>query len=190
MEAKLGNIMRTCELKKHGFYYKRIKQMLDSGEIEQVRRGFYRLQDEMSLSDVPVLQKLFPDGVICMESALDFYGYTDRVPSEWHLAVDSRSARARFKIDFPIVKPHFIKTDRYNVGITDAEIDGTRIKIYDKERTICDILLHRNKIDAEVFNTAIKRYAADNGKNIHNLIKYSQILHVEKKVREVLGIWL
>lgn len=184
------NILRTCELKQRGFYYKKIKVLLKSGEIEQVRRGFYKFTDEESFSDVPVIKKLFPDGVICMESALDFYGYTDRVPSAWHLAVDSRSARARFKIDYPIVKPHFVKSDRYSAGITEAEIDGTLIKIYDKERTICDILLHRNKVDAEVFNTAIKRYAADSGKVIPNLVKYSTILHIEKKVREVLGIWL
>ena len=127
--------------------------MLDNGEIEQVKRGFYRFQDEMSFSDVPVLKALFPGGVICMESALDFYGYGDRIPSVWHLAVDSRSARARFKIDYPKVQPHFIRSDRYAAGISTAKIDGTIIKIYNKERTICDILLHRNKIDAEVFNT-------------------------------------
>ena len=184
------NILRTCELKERGFYYNKIKSILESGEIEQVRRGFYRLTDEMSFSDVPVIKKLFPDGVICMESALDYYGYTDRVPECWHLAVDSRSARVRFNIDYPIVKPHFIKTERYTIGITEAIIDGTTIKIYDKDRTICDILFHRNKIDAEVFNIAIKRYAADREKMIPNLIKYSKILHIEKKVREVLGIWL
>lgn len=184
------NILRTSELKERGFYYKKIKALINSGEIEQVRRGFYRFTDGMSFSDVPVIKKLFPDGIICMESALDYYGYTDRVPGVWHLAVDSRSARARFKIDYPIVKPHFVRADRYSAGITEAKIDGSMIKIYDKERTICDILLHRNKVDAEVFNTAIKRYTADKGKVIPNLIKYSKILHIEKKVREVLGVWL
>ncbi len=55
---------------------------------------------------------------------------------------------------------------------------------------MCDLLLHRNKVDGEVFNTAIQRYIKDPEKTIARLMQYAKILHVEKKVREVLGIWL
>ena len=185
-----GGLMRTAELKKEGFYYKKIQRLLEEGEIEQVRRGYYQYSGEDSFSDIPTITTLFPDGVICMESALDYYGYTDRTPSAWHLAVDNKSTRTRFYIDYPIVKPHFIRSDRYMVGIEEAEIDGKPVKIYDRERTICDLLLHRNKVDGEVFNVAIQRYVQDPKKVEARLMKYAKLLHVEKKVREVLGVWL
>lgn len=187
---KYGGLMRTSELKNEGYYYKKIKKLLDDGVIEQVRRGYYQYSDMDSFSDIPTLVTLFPDGVLCMESALDYYGYTDRTPKAWHLAVDSKSTRTRFYIDYPIIKPHFIRSDRYCVGIENAEIDGKTIKIYDRERTICDLLLHRNKIDSEVFNTAIQRYLRDPNKKEARLMKYAQLLHVEKKLKEVLGVWL
>ena len=187
---KYGGIMSTAELKEEGFYYKKIQNALEEGEIEQVRRGYYQYLGEHSFSDIPVITRLFPDGVICMESALDFYGYTDRTPSAWHLAVDNKSTRTRFYIDYPIIKPHFIKRERYNVGIEEAEIDGKLVKIYNRERTICDLLLHRNKVDGEVFNTAIQRYIQDSDKVTARLMKYAKQLQVEKKVREVLGVWL
>lgn len=187
---KHGGLMRTSELKEEGYYYKKIQKLIENGEIEQVRRGYYRYLGEDSFSDIPIITTLFPDGVICMESALDYYGYTDRTPAAWHLAVDNKSARTRFYIDYPIVKPHFIHSGRYQAGIEEAEIDGIPVKIYDRERTICDLFLHRNKVDGEVFNIAIQRYIRDPKKIEARLMKYAKLLHVEKKVREVLGVWL
>ena len=190
MFERHGGIMRTSELKAAGFYYKRIQKLLSDGQIDQIRRGYYQYVDDDSFSDIPVITALFPDGVICMESALDYYGYTDRTPSAWHLAVDSKSTRTRFYIDYPIVKPHFIQSDRYPIGLVEEAIDGNSVKIYDRERTICDILLHKNKVDSEVFNMAIRRYVQDPKKKEANLVKYAEVFHVEKKVREVLGVWL
>lgn len=188
--AKYGGVMRTSQLNQEGFYYKKIKGLLANHQIEQIRRGYYQYVGDSSFSDIPTIAALFPDGVLCMDSALDYYGYTDRTPSAWHIAVDNASTRTRFYIDYPIVKPHFIQKDRYLIGITEVEMDGQSIKIYDRDRTMCDMLLHRNKIDGEVFNTAVQRYVRDPEKSIARLMQYAKALHVEKKVQEVLGIWL
>ena len=187
---RYGGVMKTAELNEEGFYYKKIRRLLDEGEIEQVRRGYYQVAGEDSISDIPTITTLFPDAVICMESALDYYGYTDRVPSAWHLAVDYKSTRTRFNIDYPAVKPHFIRSDRFQIGIEEGIIDGRTVKVYDRERTICDLLLHRIKVDAEVFNTAIQRYVRDPERKEARLMQYAKLLHVEKKVKEVLGVWL
>jgi hypothetical protein len=88
------------------------------------------------------------------------------------------------------VKPHFIKEDRYVLGIDNVEIDHTMVKVYDRDKTVCDLLLHKNKVDGEVFSTAIQRYIRDPQKNTARLMRYAKMLHVEKKVREVLGVWL
>lgn len=104
------------------------KSHIESGKIERVRQGYYQYVGEDSFSDIPVIASLFPDAVICMESALDYYGYTDRTPAAWHLAVKSTSARNRFRIDYPCVRPHFVQEKRYPLGITTAVIDGTKLK--------------------------------------------------------------
>lgn len=187
---KYNGVMSTRQLIEEGVYYKKIQEMLDTNQIEQIKRGYYQYAGDYSFSDIPVLTALFPDGVLCMDSALDYYGYTDRTPSAWHIAVDRSSTRTRFYIDYPIVKPHFIKKERYQIGITEGIIDGHKIKIYDRDRTICDILIHRNKLDSEVFNTAIQRYIKDTERSTAKLMKYAAELNVEKKVQEVIGIWL
>ena len=62
-----------------------------------------------------------------------------------------------------------------------GKIDGKPVKIYDRERTICDLLLHRNKVDGEVFNVAIQRYVQYPKKVEARLMKYAKLLHVEKR---------
>ena len=183
-------VLRTTDLNSAGCYYSNIQEMLNNNEIEQIRRGYYRIVDSYIYSDVPVLKALFPDTVICLESALFQYDYIDRTPSAWHLAVKDTSARARFKIDYMKVKPHFVTLSRFNIGIAIMQIDGFDIQIYDKDRTMCDVLSHKNKLDAETFSQACQSYVKDKRHNIPTLVKYSKILHVENKVREVLGPWL
>lgn len=185
-----NGILRTKQLTSNGIYYKKIQTLLNRGEIIQPMRGYYQMSSHLNYSDVPLLVAMFPDAVLCMESALSHYGYTECTPSEWQLAVVSNTNRTRFNIDYPFVRPHFIEQNKFSIGITETVIDDCKIKIYDKERTICDILLHKNKIDAEIYNYAIKSYLKDEKKNIPRLMEYSVKLRVEKKVREVVGIWL
>ena len=185
-----NGLLRTADIRAAGCYYKDIQKLLDRNEIEQVRRGYYRIVDDNIYSDIPVLTILFPDAVLCLQSALDNYGYIDRSPSEWHVAVKSTSARTRFNVDCIKVKPHFIATNKYPVGITTTEVDGFDVKIYDRERTICDVLSHKNKLDAETFAQACQSFIKDEQRDIPTLIKYAKMLHVEKKVQEVLGAWL
>lgn len=185
-----GGILKTGELLQNGYYHRKLQELINDGEIEQVRRGYYQCIDDNSYSEVAIIARLFPDSVLCMESALDYYGYTERTPSAWNLAVPDSSSRRRFHISWPVVKPHFISERKFPVGIVDTEIEGTKMRIYNRERTICDCLTHRNKMDAEIFNSAIRSYLKDPQRNESRLGKYAATLRVQRKVREVLGIWL
>lgn len=119
-----------------------------------------------------------------------YYGYTDRVSGIWHVAVDSKSARNKYKVDFPEIKPHFIVPDRLGIGISEGEIDGIKVKIYDRERVICDCLRHVNTMDGESFNIVVQRYVQDRNKNAARLMEYAARLGVEKKARGIIGVWL
>lgn len=76
------------------------------------------------------------------------------------------------------------------LGETDGNIDFHKVRIYDCDRTIRDLLRNMNKMDKELFNKAIQGYVKDPKKNIPNLMKYAKVLHVKKKVKELIGVWL
>lgn len=187
---RYGGIMRTCELTKEGISYQTIQKLIKEGSVEKIKYGYYQWQDEKAFTEVSVITSLFPKAIICGVSAAMYYGYTDRVPGEWHIAVDNRSARNKFKLDFPAIKPHFIDEGRLDIGVSEGNIDGIAINIYDRERVVCDCLWHVNTMDGEVFNTVIQRYIADPKKDAAKLMMYASKLGVEKKVRRVLGVWL
>lgn len=187
---RYGGIMRTSELIKEGISYQQIQNLIEEGNVEKIKYGYYQWQDEKAFTEASILTSLFPDAIICGISAAMYYGYTDRVPGEWHIAVDNRSARNKFKMDFPQIKPHFIDANRLDIGITEGIIDGITVKIYDRERVICDCLRHVNTMDGEIFNTVIQRYVRDKDKDSARLMEYASKLGVEKKVRRVIGVWL
>ncbi len=185
-----GGIMRTFELKREGISYYILQELMEEGLVEKIKYGYYQWQDEKAFSEVSIISALFPDAIICDISAAMYYGYTDRVPGIWHIAVNNKSARNKFKIDFPKVKPHFISANRLEIGVSEGNIDGITVKIYDRERVVCDCLRHVNTMDGEVFNIIIQRYVGDKDKDVARLMEYAAKLGVEKKARRMVGIWL
>ena len=185
-----NGMLRTANLYEAHVFYKDIQSLIAEGIIEKVRYGYYQWIDHDNLSEVVTITRLFPDAILCMDTALFYYRYSDRTPLDWHLAVSKDSGKSRFKIDYPFVKPYYIEPALLGLGATDGEIDGNAVRIYDKERTICDCLRYAGKMDKEVFNKAIRSYVEDPTKDISRLIRYAQKLRVSKKVKTLIGVWM
>ena len=164
--------------------------MLAAGHIEKVRYGYYQWIDHEDFSEVGTVIRLFPDAILCMDTALRYYGYSDRTPGEWHLAVSKDSGKSRFNIDYPFVRPYYAEQSVLELGLTSGTMDGHAVRIYDKDRVICDCLRYRNKMDKEIFNKAIRTYIDDPGKNIPKLMEYAGSLRVKKAVKDLIGVWL
>lgn len=183
-------IMTTAELLEARLYYADIKQLLDAGLIERVKRGYYHWIEDCGESEVVMINHLFPDAVLCMETALFYYGYSDRTPAEWNFAIDRNVSKQRTKIDYPFIKAYRVESELVTLGETEGQIDFQKVRIYDRDRTICDVLRNMNKMDKEIFNKAIQGYVKDPKKNIPNLMEYAKILRVQKRVKELIGVWL
>lgn len=185
-----NGMMRTKELQQENIYYQKIQQLIQEGYIEKVRYGYYQWIDTNDFSEVGTITRLFPDAILCMDTALRYYGYSDRTPLEWHLAVSKDSGKTRFNIDYPFVKPYYVKPTILELGLIEGEMDGHKVQIYDKDRVICDCLRYRNKMDKEIFNKAIQNYINDPEKSIPNLLEYSEPLRIKKIAKELIGVWL
>ena len=183
-------VMQTFELHASKIYYEDIQRLLNEGIIEKLRQGYYHLIDENNSNEIVIVKRLFPDAIFCMYTALFYYGYSDRTPSEWHLAVDKDITKYRSKIDYPFIKTYFLEASLLNLGVTKGEIDANAVCIYDRDRTICDCLRYMGKMDKELFNKAVQGYVKDSKKNIPNLMQYAKPLRVQKKVKDLIGVWL
>jgi len=185
-----NNVMSTAELKAKKIYYSDIQQLLQEGFIEKIRRGYYHWIEEFDGSEIVIINKLFPDAVLCMETALFYYRYSDRNPAEWNIAIDKNASRQRTKIDYPFIKAYRVEPSLLTLGESRGKIDLSEVRIYDRDRTICDVLRNMNKMDKEIFNKAIQNYINDPKKNIPNLMIYAKELRVQKRVKDLIGVWL
>ena len=185
-----GGMMRTKELEKEKIRYRIVQQLIAAGLVEKIRYGYYQWVRPDDFSEVGTVIRLFPDAIFCMDTALRYYGYSDRTPGDWHLAVSKDSGKSRFNIDYPFVKPYYIEPAVLELGLTKGNMDGYEIRIYDKDRVICDCLRYRNKMDKENFNKAIQSYIADPEKSIPKLMEYAGPLRVKKIAKDLIGVWL
>lgn len=187
---KYGGMMRTTQLAEEKIFYPQREKLIADGYVEKIRRGYYQWSNPDDFSEVGTVIRLFPDAILCMDTALRYYGYSDRTPGDWHLAVSKDSGKSRFKIDYPFVKPYYVEPAVLELGLTTGTMDGHAIRIYDKERLICDCLRYRNKMDKEIFNKAIQKYIADPEKSIPKLMEYAGPLRVKKLAKDLIGVWL
>ena len=187
---KYGGMMRTTQLAEEKIFYPQREKLIADGYVEKIRRGYYQWINPDDFSEVGTVIRLFPDAILCMDTALRYYGYSDRTPGDWHLAVSKDSGKSRFKIDYPFVKPYYVEPTVLELGLTTGTMDGHTIRIYDKDRLICDCLRYRNKMDKEIFNKSIQKYIADPEKSIPKLMEYAGPLRVKKLAKDLIGVWL
>ena len=78
-----GGIMQTSQLEKFGISYRKIQKLIENGYIEKIRTGYYQWQDDRAFSDINAIVTLFPEAILCDDTALMYYGYTDRTAVKW-----------------------------------------------------------------------------------------------------------
>ena len=186
-----GGIFRTSDLTQLGYDSNGIRKLVADRIIERIKPSYFRLYGEdTDLSEAAQVAQLFPDGVLCMYSALFYYRYSDRTPLEWNIAVDRDTSKSRFHLDYPFVQPYYMKKDLLKLGVTTADYGDCTMHIFDRDRLICDCVFNENKMDRETYNKAIQGYVADPKKNIPQLLEYAEKRRILKKVKDRIGVWL
>ena len=94
-----GGIIKTVQLNKAGIQNSEIKKMCESGAIERVRHGYYQIAGQVEISEEKMIATFLEEGIVCMESALFYYGYSDKTPLVWTIAVSRNISRSKINID-------------------------------------------------------------------------------------------
>ncbi len=179
----------TGDISSAGIDRKYLKDLVNEGNIERIKRGLYRWKGakfdvEEELINV---SKIIQHGVICLVSALAYYELTSYTPGEYTVAV-----RRNYNIklpDYPPIKLYYFSDKYYMDGVEEIDINGNIIKIYSIEKTICDCLRYGDKISKDIIVESIKEYVKRRDKNISKLMNYAakaKVKDVVQKYMEVL----
>lgn len=183
-------IVKSADFVAAGIKSVDIVNLCNSGYLHRIRHGYYQLAGEETISEEQLLATLIPEGIVCVESALFYYGYSDFAPRRWSIAVPRSVSRTKLKVDALPVKAYYIQPNLYKLGRCAADFNGTVLPIYDRERTICDCFKYRSRLDHEIFSKSLNAYVKDNNKNLANLSVYAKELRVYRKVTELMEVLL
>lgn len=190
LAVQTGGVFRTAQLNALGINAYGIKKLIAAQVIARIKPGYYCLAGQEGLSEAAQIARLFPDGVLCMDTALFYYRYTDRIPLAWSIAVDKDTSKSRFKLDYPYIQPYYLKAELLTFGVAEADFGDCRMKIFDRDRLICECIFFEAKMERETYSKAIRAYVGDAKKNIAYLLDYAQRRRVLKKVKDRIGVWL
>ena len=189
IESK-GGIAKSADFVAAGIRAFDVVSVCNAGYLDRVRHGYYQMAEQNEAPEEQMLATLIPQGIVCVESALFYYGYSDFAPRKWSLAVPRTISRTKLDVDALPLQTYFVQQDLYELGKTTGNFHGTTLPVYDKERTICDCFKYRSRLDTELFSKALNAYANDPQKNLNNLSIYAKKLRVYKKVIELMEVLL
>lgn len=178
----------TAEANKIGISNERLRLLVKSGELERAAFGVYVLPDEF-IDKMYIAQLKRPKIIYSHETALFLHDLTDRDPISYAVTVPAGYNIAQLRKERFTV--YSIKRELHDLGVTKlTTMFGYIVIVYGLERTICDCLRSRNRMDISVVTDAVKRYVLRKDKDLYTLMKMSEIFGVSKLIRSYMELLL
>lgn len=177
-----NGILKTSQAIALGIAPRTLYAMRDAGLIRQISRGVYQLADQQPLSNPDLIRVALriPKAVLCLISALHFYGLTTQIPHKIYIALPQAAEKPR--LDFPPIDIVWLSEKSYSAGITEQQVDGVPVKLYSREKTIADCFKFRKKIGVDVAIEALKDYVKTPDRQIDQLLSYARVDRVENLI--------
>ncbi len=164
-----------------------LTKLIKEGKIERVSRGVYIKKNEL-VDEFVILQSKSKNAIYSNTTALYLHGFSNRIPIKYDITINSGYNGSLQKEDN--VNLFYTKRELLELGVINYKLDsGNIIRVYDLDKTICDIIKNKKKIDAEIFNKAIREYFYSKKKNTLKLYEYAKRMNIYNKVRDVFEVF-
>lgn len=185
---KNGGTITSAQANALGISNERLRLLVEKDELERVAHGVYISSDDF-LDRMYVAQTRRPNMVYSHETALFLHELTDCDLISYSVTVPSGyNAKA---ITSEGITVYSIKRELHLFGVVQMEtMFGNNVTVYGIERTICDCLRSRNKMDIAIITDAVKRYVKRSDKNLNTLMEMAEVFRVTKPLRSYMEVLL
>jgi hypothetical protein len=123
------------------------------------------------------------------ETALFLLDMAERTPAVHSITIPST---AKLSATFPVkLKVYYVKPELHNLGIIELPSkQGHKVRAYGAERTVCDVIRSRNRMDDQTVVTAVKNYVNRSDNDLGKLAQYAAAFHITKVLRGYLEVLL
>jgi predicted transcriptional regulator of viral defense system len=165
-----------------------LSNLVARGGIERIARGQYALPDEAP-DELFTWQQRAARMIYSHETALYLHDMAERAPLRHAITLPSD---CKLSATFPAdLKVYYVKPELHELGVMSLSSKmGHQVRTYDIERTVCDVLRNKRRIDAQTIIAALKNYAATPGKNLNRLRRYAEAFRLTKTVQSYLEVLL
>jgi len=188
MAVKNNGFVTTAQVTNAGIQRRVLGELVEASRLYKVARGIYALPDTWE-DEMLFLQYRFAKGIFSNGTALYLHGFSDRTPSAYTMTFQqgyNAKAAKNSGVDVKLAVPEI-----YELGITEMPSPcGNPIRVYNTERTLCDIVKGNNACEIGIVNQAMKTYAASRDKNMSKLIAYAEQLRVKPKILRYMEVLL
>ncbi len=183
-----NNLITTRQVLELGFSKAILPKYEKEGLVKRVRQGTYILADSEH-DDMYTLMLRSDHIIFSHDSALFLLGLSDRKPTEHSITIPSNTSIPKTLINE--CKCYYIKPELHNYGVTCAKTAfGNEVRCYNAERSICDLLRSRNRLDEETIPSCIKNYVKWEDRKLTRLAEYAVRFHVEDRIKTYLEVLL
>ena len=170
-----GGFITTGEVKSRG-EYEQLRRATEDGMLMRLRNGVYVEMSALANNMIDV-ERIVPNGVLCLYSAFAHYGLSTQVPSATCIAIEAKR-KVRLP-EYPPIDLYYWKKENLEFGVIQKSISRYNVLITDMERAVCDAVKYRNKIGLDVCGEVIDNYLKKDDRNISLLHKYAKKLRVK-----------
>jgi predicted transcriptional regulator of viral defense system len=179
-------VFRTSQARQLGIGAKALRNLRDTGHIDQLSRGVYRLASLPAPADpdLLVVAARLPQAVLCLISALAFHDLTDEIPHKVYIALPRGAEQPR--LDHPPLHVVRLRPDPFQAGIEAHRQDGMELRVYSPAKTVADCFRFRSLIGLETSMKALKNLRRRRGFDPEELLRFARVDRVERIVRPYL----
>lgn len=190
-ERKLELLSKECnghvtsaDLISNGFTKYDISRFVKRGLLERVSRGKYLFQNTLD-DEFKLIQLNNSKMIFSNETALYLHDMTGRFPSKFAVTTESG-----YHLRNSSLKVYYVKPELLYLGLIEMEnYFGNTVMVYDKERTICDIIKNRNRIEMQVYLEGLRSYFLNGKPNLGKLSEYAKKMGISQKVMDVVLLY-
>lgn len=192
MAAEVGDLpptFTTRTAREFGLHPRDLYRMRDSGELVELSRGVFRHADAPSpqWADLLAVAYRAPTGIVCCISALVVHDLTDEIPTSVQIAVPR--PRRPPRISHPPTEVFRFATATFELGLSTVEAaPSEKIRIYNPERTVVDLMRLRHRLGEPLALSALRRYLRRRDARPGELLSLAQMLGVFGPVRLALDV--
>lgn len=187
-EAERRNgVIRTSEIEEQGISRSYLKDMVNTGRLVRESKGIYIIPDDAP-DEYFLIQKRSEKLIYSYGTALFFHGLSDRVPTIIDATFPQGYNASRLKKAYPMLRIHYVQSKVLEVGVCEINTpQGYKVRTYDSERCICDLIKDKEKVDKQLYTQALREYFRGNF-FARKILKTAKLIGVEKEVKTYMEV--